>query len=160
MVNTKDFFRQNLHQNRVHFPAERNAFVFYLQHDRRDVTSKPAIKTTSFPGSSLLLPQREDPGNEFAIKTGRFLFHYDRLTSQKPLVFILRVSAQILNKQGLAGGVICFISLIASLIFISTDIIATEDRFTILNDVNQYPGYLSGLSRTFFALSTFPQTAV
>ena len=99
MVNTKDFFWQNLHQNRVHFPAERNAFVFYLQHDRRDVTSKPAIKT------------------------GRFLFHYDRLTSQKPLVFILRVSAQILNKQGLAGGVICFISLIASLIFISTDII-------------------------------------
>ena len=51
------------------------------------------------------------------IKTGRFLFHNDES----------EVSAQILNRQGLAGGVICFSSLIASLIFISTDIIVTED---------------------------------
>ena len=49
------------------------------------------------------------------------------MTSQKPIYFILQVSAQILNRQGLAGGVIFFSSLIASLIFISTDIIATED---------------------------------
>ena len=29
--------------NRVHFPEERNAFVFDPQHGRRDVTCKPAI---------------------------------------------------------------------------------------------------------------------
>ena len=27
VVNTKEIFVLNLHQNRVHFPAERNAFV-------------------------------------------------------------------------------------------------------------------------------------
>ena len=43
VVNTKEIFGQNLHQNRVHFPAERNAFVFDHQHGRRDVTCKPAI---------------------------------------------------------------------------------------------------------------------
>ena len=43
VVNTKEFFWQNLHQNRAHFPAERNAFVFDPQHGRRDVTCKPAI---------------------------------------------------------------------------------------------------------------------
>ena len=45
------------------------------------------------------------------------------MTSQKPVVFIL----QILNRQDLARGVICFGSLIASLIFILTYIIAKED---------------------------------
>ena len=43
VVNTKEFLGQNLHQNRVHFPAERNAFVFDHQHGHRDVTCKPAI---------------------------------------------------------------------------------------------------------------------
>ena len=43
VVNTKEIFLQNLHQNRVHFPAERNSFVFDHQHGRRDVTCKPAI---------------------------------------------------------------------------------------------------------------------
>ena len=43
VVNTKENFWQNLHQNRVHFPAEGNAFVFDHQHGRRDVTCKPAI---------------------------------------------------------------------------------------------------------------------
>ena len=43
VVNTKEIFGKNLHQNRVHFPAERNAFVFDHQHGRRDVTCKPAI---------------------------------------------------------------------------------------------------------------------
>ena len=43
VVNTKEIFGQNLHQNRVHFPAERKAFVFDHQHGRRDVTCKPAI---------------------------------------------------------------------------------------------------------------------
>ena len=43
VVNTKEIFGQNLHQNRVHFPAERNAFVFDHQHGRRDVTCKPAV---------------------------------------------------------------------------------------------------------------------
>ena len=43
VVNTKENFLLNLHQNRVHFPAERNAFVLDHQHGRRDVTCKPAI---------------------------------------------------------------------------------------------------------------------
>ena len=43
VVNTKETFLLNLHQNRVHFPAERNAFVLDPQHGRRDVTCKPAI---------------------------------------------------------------------------------------------------------------------
>ena len=44
VVNTKEIFLQNLHQNRVHFPAERNAFVLDHQHGRRDVTCKPAME--------------------------------------------------------------------------------------------------------------------
>ena len=43
VVNTKETFLPNLHQNRVHFPAERNAFVLDHLHGRRDVTCKPAI---------------------------------------------------------------------------------------------------------------------
>ena len=43
VVNTKETFLLNLHQNRVHFPAERNDFVLGPQHGRRDVTCKPAI---------------------------------------------------------------------------------------------------------------------
>ena len=42
VVKTKEIFLLNLHQNRVHFPAERNAFVLDHQHGRRDVTCKPA----------------------------------------------------------------------------------------------------------------------
>ena len=45
VVKTKEIFLLNLHQNRVHFPAERNAFVLDHQHGRRDVTCKPAITT-------------------------------------------------------------------------------------------------------------------
>ena len=44
VVNTKEIFLLNLHQNIVHFPAERNAFVLDHQHGRRDVTCKPAIE--------------------------------------------------------------------------------------------------------------------
>ena len=44
VVKTKEIFLLNLHQNRVHFPAERNAFVLDHQHGRRDVTCKPAIE--------------------------------------------------------------------------------------------------------------------
>ena len=43
VVKTKEIFLLNLHQNRVHFPADRNAFVLDHQHGRRDVTCKPAI---------------------------------------------------------------------------------------------------------------------
>ena len=43
VVKTKEIFLLNLHQNRVHFPAARNAFVLDHQHGRRDVTCKPAI---------------------------------------------------------------------------------------------------------------------
>ena len=38
MVNTKETFLLNLHQNRVHFPGEKNAFVLDPRHGRRDVT--------------------------------------------------------------------------------------------------------------------------
>ena len=44
VVKTKEIFLLNLHQNRVHFPAERHAFVLDHQHGRRDVTCKPAIR--------------------------------------------------------------------------------------------------------------------
>ena len=47
VVNTKEIFLLNLHQNRVHFPAERNAFVLDHQHGRRDVTCKPAMDEKS-----------------------------------------------------------------------------------------------------------------
>ena len=43
VVKTKEIFLLNLHQNKVHFPAERNAFVLDHQHGRRDVTCKPAM---------------------------------------------------------------------------------------------------------------------
>ena len=42
VVKTKEIFLLNLHQNRVHFQAERNAFVLDHQHGLRDVTCKPA----------------------------------------------------------------------------------------------------------------------
>ena len=45
VVNTKEIFLLNLHQNRVHFPAEKNAFVLDHQLGSRDVTRKPAIMT-------------------------------------------------------------------------------------------------------------------
>ena len=41
----KKLFWKNLHENRVLFPEERNAFVLDHQHGRRDVTCKPAIET-------------------------------------------------------------------------------------------------------------------
>ena len=44
VVKTKEIFLLNLHQNRVRFPAERNAFVLDHQHGCCDVTCKPAIK--------------------------------------------------------------------------------------------------------------------
>ena len=42
-VKTKETFWKNLHENRVLFPGERNAFVLDHQHGHRDVTCKPAI---------------------------------------------------------------------------------------------------------------------
>ena len=42
-VKTKNISSKNLHENRVSFPEERNAFVLDHQHGRRDVTFKPAI---------------------------------------------------------------------------------------------------------------------
>ena len=39
----KNISSKNLHENRVQFPEERNAFVLDHQHSRRDVTCKPAI---------------------------------------------------------------------------------------------------------------------
>ena len=42
-LKTVEFFRNNLHENRVKFTKKRNAFVLDHQHGRRDVTCKPAI---------------------------------------------------------------------------------------------------------------------
>ena len=53
VVNAKEIFLLNLHQNRVHFPVERNAFVLDHQHGRRDVTCKPAIKQLTIISISL-----------------------------------------------------------------------------------------------------------
>ena len=39
----KNISLKNLHENRVQFPEESNAFVLDHQHGRRDVTCKPAI---------------------------------------------------------------------------------------------------------------------
>ena len=39
------FSLKNLHENRVEFLEEKNAFVLVIQHGRRNVTSKPAIGT-------------------------------------------------------------------------------------------------------------------
>ena len=39
----QNIFLKNLHENRVKFTEERNAFVFDLQYGRRDVTWKPAM---------------------------------------------------------------------------------------------------------------------
>ena len=36
-------FLKNLHEKRVKFPEERNAFILVIQNGRRDVTCKPAI---------------------------------------------------------------------------------------------------------------------
>ena len=43
----KKLFSKNLHENRVLFPEERNAFVLDHQHGRRDITCKPAISFLS-----------------------------------------------------------------------------------------------------------------
>ena len=45
VVNTKETFLLNVHQNRVYFPAERNAFVLDPQRGRRGVACKPAINS-------------------------------------------------------------------------------------------------------------------
>ena len=37
------YVARGLHENRVKFPEERNAFVLDLQHGRRDVKCKPTI---------------------------------------------------------------------------------------------------------------------
>ena len=42
-VNTTEFFLNNLPENRVKLPEERDAFVFDLQYGRRNVTCKPAM---------------------------------------------------------------------------------------------------------------------
>ena len=56
-IRTIEFFSKNLHENRVYFPEERNAFVLDYQHGRRDVTCKPAIITGS-------LSNNDGDGNE------------------------------------------------------------------------------------------------
>ena len=38
-----NFFSQNLHNNKVSFPAERQIIVLAIQHGRRDVRCKPSI---------------------------------------------------------------------------------------------------------------------
>ena len=48
-MSKKEFFSKNLHENRVKFQEERNAFVLLdHHHGRRDVTCKPAIALVYF----------------------------------------------------------------------------------------------------------------
>ena len=54
VVTTKEIFLLNLHQNRVHFPVERNAFVHDHQHGCRDITCRPAILQNT--GSLICMP--------------------------------------------------------------------------------------------------------
>ena len=42
-VNTIEIFSKNLHENRVKFPEERNAFVLDYQHGHHDIMCKLAI---------------------------------------------------------------------------------------------------------------------
>ena len=57
VVNTKETFLLSLRQNRVHFPAERNALVLDPQHGRRDVTCKPAIHDNNADKLTWSLPE-------------------------------------------------------------------------------------------------------
>ena len=59
-VKTKEFFSKNLHENRLKFPEERNAFVLDYQQGRRDVTCKPAIHSVSI--STQLLGRQKISG--------------------------------------------------------------------------------------------------
>ena len=82
VVKTKEFFLLNLHQNRVHFPAERNAFVLDHQHGRRDVTCKPAIciynivniETSNSTNSLQNQPRKHQGSNEYNIRTRLVVF--------------------------------------------------------------------------------------
>ena len=47
VVYNRIFVLKNLHENRVYFPEERNAFVLDDQHGRPEVTCKPAIRGTN-----------------------------------------------------------------------------------------------------------------
>ena len=41
-------YNRNIHENRVKFPDERNAFIFVYQHGCRDDMCKPAIELTIY----------------------------------------------------------------------------------------------------------------
>ena len=47
--NTTEFFAKDLHENKVQFPEERNAFVLDYQHGRRDVTCNQQLGTVRKP---------------------------------------------------------------------------------------------------------------
>ena len=47
-MSKKEFFTKNLHESRVKFQEETNAFVLDHHHGRRDVTCKPAIALVYF----------------------------------------------------------------------------------------------------------------
>ena len=53
-MSKKEFFTKNLHENRVKFQEETNAFVLDHHHGRRDVTCKPAIALVYFVSRCLL----------------------------------------------------------------------------------------------------------
>ena len=71
VVKTKEIFLLNLHQNRVHFPAERNSFVLDHQHGRRDVACKPAISETFQVVSSCLQKINREATTTMATRTSR-----------------------------------------------------------------------------------------
>ena len=74
VVNTKEIFCQNLHQNRVHFPSERNAFVFDPQHGHRDVTGKPAIRVRTVKRTGRLAPFRLSRATRVSRRPERLAF--------------------------------------------------------------------------------------
>ena len=53
-MSKKEFFTKNLHENRVKFQEETNAFVLDHHHGRRDVTCKPAIALVYFVSRCLI----------------------------------------------------------------------------------------------------------
>ena len=63
----KKLFWKNLHENRVLFPGERNAFVLDHHHGHRDVTCKPAILGLDLGEFSLQHTQRQTTQSSSAL---------------------------------------------------------------------------------------------
>ena len=56
------FFSQNLHENGVQFPKEKDAFVLDHQHGRRDVSCKPVLNKNQSCQLSWIIQETPDFG--------------------------------------------------------------------------------------------------